>query len=213
MVLFSLFRNMEHNDKKNSKKKKIKGAIMLNTDGLIENGKKLAVANISEKTGKDVTNVRKVRNGDVNATIDTLEAITEALGRQLFMMEIPQSDDLGEFLKVFGKKSKHWWSVPGGKDVHAVFATLVKMFKSIVKLSPSEKKALFEAWKEYLDNRKELKVEPKHSIEENLNILQALLSMGLVRSDVDKTGFNVLLEILIQNALAFLVPYDLGLKK
>lgn len=204
---------MEHNDKKNSKKKKIKGAIMLNTDGLIENGKKLAVANISEKTGMDVTNVRKVRNGDVNATIDTLEAITEALGRQLFMMEIPQSDDLGEFLKVFGKKSKHWWSVPGGKDVHAVFATPVKMFKSIVKLSPSEKKALFEAWKEYLDNRKELKVEPKHSIEENLNILQALLSMGLVRSDVDKTGFNVLLEILIQNALAFLVPYDLGLKK
>ena len=84
---------MDNIHKKESKKKELKGAIMINTDDLFENGKELAVANISERTGKDVTNVRKVRNGDINATIDTLEAIMEALCRRFFMMPIPDSDD------------------------------------------------------------------------------------------------------------------------
>lgn len=53
---------MDNIHKKESKKKELKGAIMINTDDLFENGKELAVANISERTGKDVTNVRKVRN-------------------------------------------------------------------------------------------------------------------------------------------------------
>lgn len=151
MILFSLLRNMDNIHKKESKKKELKGAIMINTDDLFENGKELAVANISERTGKDVTNVRKVRNGDINATIDTLEAIMEALCRRFFMMPIPDSDDLDEFTKIYGKKTKLWWSVPGGKDSLAVLKTLEKVFKSIAKLSPSEKKALFRAWKDYVD--------------------------------------------------------------
>ena len=213
MILFSLLRNMDKIHKKESKKKELKGAIIINTDDLFENGKELAVANISERTGKDVTNVRKVRNGDINATIDTLEAIMEALCRRFFMMPIPDSDDLDEFTKIYGKKTKLWWSVPGGKDSLAVLKTLEKVFKSIAKLSPSEKKALFRAWKDYVDHRQELKVEPKKSIEDNWNILQGLLSLGLVRSDIDKPSFNVLLEVLIQTILKFYGLFDSGLIK
>lgn len=213
MILFSLLRNMDNIHKKESKKKELKGAIMINTDDLFENGKELAIANISERTGKDVTNVRKVRNGDINATIDTLEAIIEALGRRFFMMSIPDSDDLDEFTKIYGKKTKHWWSVPGGKDSLAVLKTLEKVFKSIAKLSPSEKKGLFKAWKDYMDHGQGLKVEPKNSIGDDLNILQALISLGLVRSDIDKPAFNVLLEVLIQTILKFYGLFDSGLIK
>lgn len=62
-------------------------------------------------------------------------------------------------------------------------------------------------------HRQELKVEPKNSIEDNWNILQGLLSLGLVRSDIDKPSFNVLLEVLIQTILKFYGLFDSGLIK
>lgn len=107
-----------------------KGAIFVNALDLVKEPMTDTLKELANKAEKDSSNVRRVLNGRVNATIDTFGHIAEAKDCRATMIMLPESDYLDDVLQRSGERLKHFWRIPGltMKNPHGIADFFLNVF-------------------------------------------------------------------------------------
>lgn len=111
-------------------KTELKGAIFVNAHDLVKEPTNDPLKELAGEAKKDTSNVRRILNGRVNATIDSFELIAEAKGSRAAVIALPKSDYLDDVLQRSGERLDHFWRIPGltMKNPHGIADFFLNIF-------------------------------------------------------------------------------------
>lgn len=214
LTLFALLCDM-NNVKKKSKEEQTKGAIMICSDGLSRDDINSVADAIADATKKFPTNIKRILNGESNATIDMLELFAEALGRRNVVLSIPNSTALDELIKKIGKRTPNWWAVSGSNNPQAFWAVFDKIMGASLKGSIADKKNknVLAAKEMPKITNLEKKLKSKMSLDDKMVLMTAILASAKYRDDIDLDALDDLTGEYLFKVLEMVGRYKYGLIK
>lgn len=113
------------NNKNN--KEATEGAIVVTSENLCNVLNWSDCSILAALAGMNESNVWHMLHGDNNFQIETFERFFEKVGYRAIISLLPDTDELKDFLKDYGHKEQHFWTVPDSGNPLSLDKVLMKM--------------------------------------------------------------------------------------
>lgn len=111
----------------------MKDVVFCTPEGFLPSGEDVVKA-LSDRSGIDERQIRKILNGNVDFKISSLNRIAEGLDLVYFLVSVVKSSGLRRKIAYFGKMVGHIWQIPSKKTA-TVMPYLFREFSAIKDVS------------------------------------------------------------------------------